>query len=308
MASRALLRGQLYALASMVIWSSNYILGRLLRDAVTPATISTFRGVVACIMMGAWLTAVRGWPRLDRGLAVPFLTAGFLGIFASQYLTYLALHWTLASTATILNAASPIVSAAMAVAAGLTPYSGELFGGLAISGAGTVLITVLGASPGGGFSVDPGALLIIASTVTWGFYNLAVQRLGRLLPPLAVAEGAMLAGLPFLFAALAVEHPPHLLASVRAHLPALLWLALGPSAAAYVCWNIAVRDLGVGHAMAFNNTLPVFGIVLGAAVLGERVTTVEVLASALIIGGILLTMRSHPGVAAREAPGEGSDP
>jgi len=207
MTSRVIRRGQLYALAAMVIWSTNYILGRLLADAVSPVTISTFRAVVACTMMCAWLSLTRGWPRFTPGLIRPFLAAGFLGIFASQYLTYLALHWTLASTATILNAVSPIVSAVLAMAAGLAPFSRELFTGLAVSGLGATLLTVLGAPAGQGISVDLGAVLIIASTVTWGLYNISVQRLGRTLPPLAVAEGAMLAGLPFLFAALAVEHP-----------------------------------------------------------------------------------------------------
>ncbi len=229
MTSRVIRRGQLYALASMVIWSTNYILGRLLADAVSPVTISTFRAVVACTMMGAWLSLTRGWPRLTPGLIRPFLVAGFLGIFASQYLTYQALHWTFASTATILNAVSPVVSAVLAIAAGLAPFSRELFTGLAVSGLGAALLTVLGAPAGRGVSVDLGAVLIIASTVTWGLYNISVQRLGRTLPPLAVAEGAMLAGLPFLFTALAVEHPPHLLATVRTHLAALVFLAIGPS-------------------------------------------------------------------------------
>lgn len=302
MTSRVIRRGQLYALASMVIWSTNYILGRLLADAVSPVTISTFRAVVACTMMGAWLSLTRGWPRLTPGLIRPFLVAGFLGIFASQYLTYQALHWTFASTATILNAVSPVVSAVLAIAAGLAPFSRELFTGLAVSGLGAALLTVLGAPAGRGVSVDLGAVLIIASTVTWGLYNISVQRLGRTLPPLAVAEGAMLAGLPFLFTALAVEHPPHLLATVRTHLAALVFLAIGPSAIAYVCWNAAVRDLGVGQAMAFNNTLPLFGIVFGALVLHEHVTAVQLLASALIISGILLAIRAHPAIPAGHLP------
>jgi drug/metabolite transporter (DMT)-like permease len=301
MTSRAIRRGQLYALAAMVIWSTNYILGRVLADAVSPVTISTFRAVVACIMMGAWLSLTRGWPRRTPGLIRPFLVAGFLGIFASQYLTYQALHWTFASTATILNAVSPIVSAVLAIAAGLAPFSRELFTGLAVSGLGAALLTVLGAPAGRGISIDLGAVLIIASTVTWGLYNIKVQRLGRILPPLAVAEGAMLAGLPFLFAALAVEHPPHLLGTIREHLAPLVFLAIGPSAIAYVCWNAAVRDLGVGQAMAFNNTLPLFGIVSGALVLHEHVTAVHLLASILIIGGIFLAIRAHPGMPAEHS-------
>lgn len=239
------------------------------------------------------------------------LALGVLGIFASQYLTYLALHWSLATNVIIFNSASPLVTATLAVAAGMAPFSRGLWGGLAISVLGGALVTAGGAPEGARLRLDPGALLVIVSMFTWGLYNLGVQRLSRDLPPLAITAGAMLAGVPFLLGALAVERPPHLLATVRAHLPVLVYLAVGPSAVAYVCWNAAVRDIGAEYAMLTNNVLPVFGMLLGGLVLHEHVTIVQVLASALIVAGILAAFRSltlqapaataEPGEAARDA-------
>lgn len=276
----------------MAIWSTNYIIGRSLRDALTPATISTVRAVLAGVPLALWVGATYRWPPSLRACLGPFLGLGFLGIFASQYLTYLALHWSLATNVIILNAASPLVTAALAVAAKMTPFSPRLFGGLALSVAGAALVTALGASGGARVQLDLGALLVVASMVTWGLYNLGVQRLSRTLAPLVITSGTMLAGLPFLLLALWAEHPARLWESVASHMPILLYLALGPSAVAYACWSTAVRDLGAGYAMLFNNTLPVFGMVLGAAVLHEQVTVVQVLASLLIIGGILIGSRS----------------
>ncbi len=102
----------------------------------------------------------------------------------------------------------------------------------------------------------------------------------------------MVAGLPFLLAALWIERPAQVWVSVWRNFPTLVYLALGPSAVAYACWSAAIRDLGAGYAMLFNNTLPVFGMVLGAVILHEPVTIVQVLASALIIGGIMVGFRS----------------
>ena len=294
MTSRALVRGQLYAVAAMAIWSTNYIAGRMLRDSVTPATIATFRALVASVPLAAWLVATRGWPRPARPVLGKLIALGFLGIFASQYMTYLALHWSLATNAIILNAASPLVTAGLAVAAGMFTFSPGLIVGLAISVVGAAIVTALGAGTGAEFQIDPGALLIIASMVTWGFYSLGVQRLSQDLPPLWLTAGPMLAGFPFLLGALAVEHPAHLVEAVRSHLPILLYLAVGPSAAAYVCWNVAVRDLGAAYATMFNNVLPIFGMLLGWLVLHERVTIVQVLAASLIIAGIVIAYRSFP--------------
>lgn len=294
MISRALLRGQLYALAATSIWSTNYIIGRLLRDSVTPATISASRALIAGVPLAGWLLVTQGWPRPARPVLRQLAVLGFLGIFASQYLTYLALHWSLATNAIILNAASPLVTAGLAVAAGFFPFSRGLFVGLVISAVGAAAVTALGAGTGGHLEMDPGALFVIASMVTWGFYNLGVQQVSRDLAPLWITAGAMLAGFPFLLGAIALEHPPHLLYTVRTHLPILAYLAIGPSAVAYACWNAAVRDLGASYAMMFNNLLPIFGMLLGSLVLHERVTVVQILASGFIIAGIVIAYRALP--------------
>lgn len=292
---RILRRGQFYAIAAMVIWSTNFIIGRDLRDALTPGTIAAFRALVAGVPTGVWILATRGWPREGRRLIGPMVGLGVLGIVTSQYLTYLALHWSLATNVIILNAASPLVTATIAILVGAAPFSPGLFRGLVISVVGAFLVTAFGATGGAHFAADPGALLVIATMVTWGFYNLGVQRMSLALSPLVVTSGAMLAGFPFLMAAVAIERPPHLWASIGAHLPILLYLAVGPSAIAYACWSAAVRDLGADYAMLFNNLLPVFGMVLGAAVLHEPVTFVQIAASALIIAGILVAFRSLTG-------------
>ena len=313
--SRALLRGQLYALAAMTIWSTNFIIGRALRDSVSPATIAAIRALVASVPLSAWLLATQARPRLARPVLRQLIVLGFLGIFASQYLTYFALHWSLATNAIILNAASPLVTAGLAVAAGLFVFSRGLFLGLAISAVGAAVVTALGAGTGAELRLDPGALFVIASMVTWALYNLGVQRVSNDLPPLWITAGAMLAGFPFLLGAIAVERPPHLVASIRAHLPILLYLAIGPSAIAYACWNAAVRDLGASYAMMFNNLLPIFGMLLGGLVLHERVTVVQGLASGLIIAGIVIAYRSLPATppgahrpAGRDAPALRSAP
>ena len=289
---RILRRGQVYALAAIAIWSTNFIIGRELRDALTPGTIAAFRALVAGVPMGVWILATHGWPAEASRQIGPMVGLGLLGIVASQYMTYLALHWSLATNVIILNAANPLVTATIAVLAGAAPFSPGLFRGLVISVIGALLVTAFGATGGARLEADPGALLVIGTMVTWGFYNLGVQRLSLTLSPFIVTSGAMLAGSPFLIGVAAIEHPPHLWTAVGAHLPILVYLAIGPSAVAYACWNAAVRDLGADYAMLFNNLLPVFGMVLGGVVLHERIAFVQVASSALIIAGILVAFRA----------------
>jgi drug/metabolite transporter (DMT)-like permease len=297
---RNLRRGQVCAIAAMAIWGTNYIIGRELRDALTPGTISAFRALVAGVPMGVWTLAAGRWPAESRRFLGPLVGLGLLGILASQYLTYLALHWSTATNVIILSAGSPLVTVMITVLVGAAPFSPGLFRGLIISVAGAFLVTAFGGAAGvERVQADPGALLVVASMVTWGFYNLGVQRLSLSLSPPVVTSGAMLAGFPFLLAVVAIERPPHLLASIGAHLPVLLYLAIGPSAIAYAAWSAAVRDLGADYAMLFNNLLPVIGMILGGLILHERITIIQVAASALIIAGIMAAFRSMPSAPAQ---------
>jgi drug/metabolite transporter (DMT)-like permease len=276
----------------MAIWSTNFVLGRVLRNDVSPATISAVRALVAGVPLGLWVLARHGWPHPDRRLLPSLIVLGFVGVFACQYLTYTALHFSPATNVTILNSASPLVTAALVVLTGMAAFSRGLFAGLVVSTAGAALVSLLGQGGAARVQLDPGALIVVASMIAWGFYNVLVQRLGEQLPPLTITATAMLTGFPFVVAAVAVERPPHLVEAVRAHLGVLVYLSIGPSAVAYWLWSVAVRDIGAGYAMLFNNAMPIFGMLLGGLVLHESVTIVQVVASALIVAGILLAVRT----------------
>jgi drug/metabolite transporter (DMT)-like permease len=64
---------------------------------------------------------------------------------------------------------------------------------------------------------------------------------------------------------------------------AMLHICFVPTLLAYLCWNRAVQALSAGGAMVFYNTLPLYGVLMGAAFLGEPLTL-----SHFIFGGLIL--------------------
>jgi drug/metabolite transporter (DMT)-like permease len=79
---------------------------------------------------------------------------------------------------------------------------------------------------------------------------------------------------------------------------ALVSVALFSSVLAYVFWNRGVERLGAGVAGLFVHLMPVFGVVLAWAVLGESIAGYHVAGIALILGGIYTTSRSSRASAA----------
>ena len=72
---------------------------------------------------------------------------------------------------------------------------------------------------------------------------------------------------------------------------AALSLGLFPSVIAYIGWNYAVPRVGAHIAALFGNLVPVFGIGLAIAFLGEALETYHGVGMALIVAGLALVSR-----------------
>jgi len=74
-------------------------------------------------------------------------------------------------------------------------------------------------------------------------------------------------------------------------IPALsiLYLGIFVSIGAYGLYNYAVSKVPASQASAFINLIPVFTVIMGSMILGERFTPVQYLASAIVIAGVFLS-------------------
>ena len=107
---------------------------------------------------------------------------------------------------------------------------------------------------------------------------------------------AVVPPLPLLALSLVTEGPDADLAALAgavtpAGLPgvlALLYLAVPASVVASGLWTLLLRRHPAGVVAPYSLLVPVVGIALAAAVLGERPGVVELVAAAVIVGGVLL--------------------
>ena len=95
------------------------------------------------------------------------------------------------------------------------------------------------------------------------------------------------------------QPPALLLPKVRAvaDLPvggllAVLYLGTVVSVGAYGLYNFGISRLPASQAAAFVNLIPVFSILLGYLILGERLTPWQLCACALVFFGVLLSQDS----------------
>lgn len=72
---------------------------------------------------------------------------------------------------------------------------------------------------------------------------------------------------------------------------AILYLGVGPSLLAYLCWNESVAIIGPTRAAFVYYCLPLFGGGEALLLLGEPINAVHVLSGVLILAGVILATR-----------------
>jgi drug/metabolite transporter (DMT)-like permease len=260
-----------------------------------PFILVTLRCLLASVFL-VFLLARRGFEE-TRALAWSDLWGlgflGFSGIFLSTGFTYLAIYLTTASNAVILQAATPVM---MAVGARL--YLGERlrrrqWAGVICSAAGVLLVV----TKGGWAAFRPanlhaGDFIVLFASVGWSAYTIYGKRvLAVQSPALATTAAYVLGSLMLLPLALATAplFPPPRFGSTIAWGVVLYQALLG--ALAHVWWYEGVKAIGPSRAAIFMNFQPVVGVLLAAAMLGEKITLAHVLGGLGVLVGVALTTR-----------------
>jgi drug/metabolite transporter (DMT)-like permease len=94
-------------------------------------------------------------------------------------------------------------------------------------------------------------------------------------------------------------NPPEL---TPAGMLGVLYIGVFAAFLAVVLWNEGVRRTGPSGAMAFYNMLPVFGALLGAVFLGERLAPLQVTGAVLVVVGGLISALWRNSASRQPAP------
>jgi drug/metabolite transporter (DMT)-like permease len=208
--------------------------------------------------------------------------------------------------ASILNATTPLFT--ILIAHGLTTderLSKGRIAGVLIGFAGVIVL--IGPQALAGLGQDVMAqLAILGAAISYGFAAIFGRRFKRMgVPPLATAAGQVTASsLLLLPVALAVDRPWILAWPDLPVWAAILGLALLSTALAYVVFFRILASAGAVNLSLVTFLIPVSAILLGVAILGERLATTDFLGLALVGLGLAaidgrLALRLGPNAASR---------
>lgn len=211
-------------------------------------------------------------------IALTATTLNFGAMFYSPMLTG-------AGIASVLGNIQPLIVAALAalfLGEAITRGKGIA---LALGLTGVTLISAQAlAAPGP--NAIAGAALALTASVGASIGSVLFKRLGTHISVLTITAWQLIIGsLPLLAASVIVERGTLVTWNIQ-FVGALLFLALVGTALANATWFWLVQSGEVSRLIIFLYLVPVFGLVLAALVLGERIGWLEGLGSALIFAAI----------------------
>jgi drug/metabolite transporter (DMT)-like permease len=279
--------------ATTALWSGNTITGRALAESIPPAAFSFWRWVLVLAVLAPFVAPAllrdrealrRDW----RALAV----LGLMSTGLYHALVFWVLHYTTAINAQLLNSTIPLWVMLIGWAAfGLRP-GGREWAGFAVSGTGVLAIIAHGDWRRlAALELNVGDLMMLAAMMVWSIYTVLLSRWGVRVSgfTFVFVTGAFgLAGLaPFYLWELASGRGTFALSP--ATLGGIVYTALGASILATILFNRGLARVGASRAALFTHLVPVFGVLFGVLLLGERLGLHHLAGFALILTGIALT-------------------
>jgi drug/metabolite transporter (DMT)-like permease len=277
----------LAALGAAALWGGMYVVSKDTFAEIPPVTLGALRLMLGGAALAVVLKA-RGrfrWPGDRRLLVAGVLLAGTLIV------QFVGTDLATASEGALLTTTTPLFIVPLAWGfLGERPTSATL-AGIAVGMVGVALAVGGGVS----FARSPwGPILLLASAAGWAGYTIASAPAARREGPLVAVTWATLIAIPIV-ATLSVLEMDRWRAAPYAEaatLAAVGYLGLAASAGAWYLWNRGVAGLPAAVAGAFFFVQPVVGGVLARLLLGERLDLAFAAGGVLILGGVMLALRS----------------
>jgi drug/metabolite transporter (DMT)-like permease len=276
-------------------WAGNAVVGRLAAGHIPPVTLSFLRWSLAflVILPLAWRHLKRDWPRI-RGKPGVMVALSVTGIGVFNTLQYWALEHTQALNTLLLQSSGPLIVAVwslilLGVRLTLAQAIGVL---LSLSGV-LVILTQGNLTALSAIRFNKGDLIFLVAMITFGLYSVLTLKRPAI-HSLSLVGFTFGCGAVVLIPLLIFElYTRPLMAFDAQNVLTLIYVAIFPSALAYLCFNRGVQLIGANRAAPFFHVVPVFGAAMAMAFLGERPQLFHVIGFALVLTGVYIASRKQ---------------
>jgi drug/metabolite transporter (DMT)-like permease len=276
-------------LTAAVLFGTAAVPAKKALERVPPFVLAELRWMIALGIILAVLRHRGEQPVFDRIIWPLGLTGLLLFYLFYSY----GLRHTTAANATLISGGTPVLVALLAAFLLHERVTKTKVLGIAASLIGIVVIV------SGGTGLDAsvtGNLLIVGSATSWAVYTVLGRRTFATSSSLALLAGIAVAGLILMLPIALFESYREGLSQITAlDFVLVIYLAIGPSAIAYMLTGYALSHLEASQAAIFGNIQPFAGALAGYLLLDEHIGVEHFAGGAFIIIGVWLATRPARG-------------
>ena len=283
--------GHFYAIFTILVWGSCFVLTKEMLTTYTAIQIIPLRMALAYVTLWVLRPKTLKLPRKDE---LMFILIGVTGGSLYFFLQNTALSYTYAANVSILVALAPILTVILAQ---LFSRSGERLGkyvyiGAVIAIVGVVLVVLNGQLT---FHLNPlGDFIALGAAFMWALYSILIkkytERYDNFLVTRRVMLWAFLTSVPLM---LVTDGMPDLRPLFTAPRILLSWLFLGVfgNAVCFAIWNVAFKRLGVVITNNYLYASPFVTLAAGYLILHEEITLMSIIGAVLITAGVIVALK-----------------
>lgn len=289
--------GKYYGLLALTaaIWGIQPLFIKLVVREITPVSLTVAR----FFLISGTLFLIMRWrhttPLLPPPTCLfPLFCMGVTGVAVNNVAQFTGLQYSTVGNATLIASTTPAVTALLAalfLRERLLPIQ---WLGIVISLAGVLTLFSKGSLEALlHISFNCGDMLFFCAQLGWAVYMLIGFRLMRHLSALAVTAWAGAFGALTAFAYGLITNELQFAPLSTAGMACMVYVVWVGGVCAMAFWNLGVKMVGAGQAAVFLNIMPLMGVAVGIAVLGEDFYWQECFGAAGILSGVYLLTQAR---------------
>ena len=274
-----------------IIWALNFSVVKVSLQEIDSLSFNALRYILAAGLL-AYTARARGYSlKVDREDFWPLVGIALVGNVLYQLFFIIGVDDTYSANVAVILGTIPVWVALLShlfTDEKLTRYK-SIGIGLAFTG---IVLIVTGSKAGISIASKTfiGDVIILCAAISWGVYTILAKRFLKKYPSTQFTGVMSIVGMVFLL----IIGLPNLLHVNWTGISLKGWggifysglLSIG---IAYLIWNNSVSKIGAVRTAAYQNLVPVLGLVFGVVLLQEALTIQQYSGSALVIVGIIFS-------------------
>ncbi|HWQ06394.1 MAG TPA: DMT family transporter, partial [Feifaniaceae bacterium] len=275
---------------ALIIWSSSFVAIKVAYETYPPITLGVARFAVATLILGVLALLPQNRIRLEKKDILTVATSGLMGITLYAVLQNIAVQWTSASSATLIIASYPIITLLLESLIYKIKLNAFKIVGILIAIGGVVILSYVKAEARQQNELL-GVVMLIVAGVVWAFYNFLTKKVVNSYPSITLLFYQTLFGTVFMLP-LALLERGQWAAPTLMTFSMMLFLGVFCSVIAFLLYNTALKKLSASSVTSMLNLVPIFGVFFSWVLLGEQVTVRKLIGGAIVILGVMLSVRN----------------